>query len=226
MSVVPASSSEDEAEREPVEIAEYQLSLDMRELKRTRLSMHHPQAFTAYRNGEEVGSYRVELVSLRRILQVLQWDVIVVRYTYGGSERMAERIEIDSTPCNYGGWRYWFCCPGCRRRCAVLYIKHHVRCRICHGLIFESQSQHDFDRRVSQARKRRTKLGGKASLEADFPPKPKHMRWKTYFQLLGKDEREVSQLFREDTASLDFAMARRGVSLDDDPPDISDFVKN
>jgi Helix-turn-helix domain len=66
--------------------------------------MHHPQAFTPYRNGEEVGSYRVELVSLRKILEVLQWDVIVVRYTYGGSERMAERIEIDSTPCNYGGW--------------------------------------------------------------------------------------------------------------------------
>jgi hypothetical protein len=67
--------------------------------------------------------------------------------------------------------------PGCARRCLILYIKHHVRCRICHGLIYESQSQHEDEREVSQLANRRQKLGGSRDLARDFPPKPKWMRW-------------------------------------------------
>lgn len=38
-------------------------------------------------------------------------------------EPMKYAVNLDKTPCNYGGHRTWFLCParGCGRRVAVLY---------------------------------------------------------------------------------------------------------
>ena len=42
-------------------------------------------------------------------------------------------INFAKTACTFGGFRYWFVCPDCDRRCASLYKKkHHFTCRICH----------------------------------------------------------------------------------------------
>ena len=51
-----------------------------------------------------------------------------------------QSVYIDSTALPFGGVRWWFCCPGCKRRCAKLY---HDRssvflCRICLDLTYES----------------------------------------------------------------------------------------
>ena len=41
-------------------------------------------------------------------------------------------INFTKTPCTFGGFRYWFLCPDCGRRCASLYRKkHHFTCRVC-----------------------------------------------------------------------------------------------
>ena len=49
-------------------------------------------------------------------------------------------VYLHSTALHFGGVRWWFRCPGCRRRCAKLY--HEPRsvflCRICHDLTYES----------------------------------------------------------------------------------------
>jgi hypothetical protein len=56
-------------------------------------------------------------------------------------------VSITTTPCNYGGIRLWFICPGwkngipCRRRCRKLYLSprgHVFACRVCHELTYES----------------------------------------------------------------------------------------
>jgi hypothetical protein len=56
-------------------------------------------------------------------------------------------VSITTTPCNYGGVRLWFFCPGwkngisCRRRCRKLYLSpggHVFACRVCHELTYES----------------------------------------------------------------------------------------
>lgn len=42
-------------------------------------------------------------------------------------------INFAKTACTFGGFRYWFLCPDCDRRCASLYKKKkHFTCRICH----------------------------------------------------------------------------------------------
>ena len=45
---------------------------------------------------------------------------------------------------NYGGVRYWFACPRCRRRVRKLYASGsdpQLACRKCHGLVYGLQYQ-------------------------------------------------------------------------------------
>lgn len=56
-------------------------------------------------------------------------------------------IPTDKTPCGFGGFRYWFICPECLRRCGVVYVlgqRVNFACRKCCNLTYLSQqvSQH------------------------------------------------------------------------------------
>ena len=47
------------------------------------------------------------------------------------------RIQVTTTPCNYGNHRYWLICPGndCGNRAAKLYlVDGQFKCRKCHKL--------------------------------------------------------------------------------------------
>ncbi len=61
-------------------------------------------------------------------------------------------IELATTPCRYGGLRYWFICPlvkngcACRRRITKLYLPSggtYYGCRHCYNLTYESCQEHD-----------------------------------------------------------------------------------
>jgi|ERR1035437_691339 hypothetical protein len=59
---------------------------------------------------------------------------------------MNSRIELTTTPCRYGGVRYWFICPltksgvYCGRRVGVLYsIGKWFGCRHCGEIAYEAQ---------------------------------------------------------------------------------------
>ncbi|MEE8241714.1 MAG: hypothetical protein V3R16_10635 [Nitrospirales bacterium] len=62
-------------------------------------------------------------------------------------------IALEPTPCNFGGHRWWFGCPGlhtaaghCGRRCGTLYFPPDsgvFACRTCHGLSYQSQTRRD-----------------------------------------------------------------------------------
>ena len=64
-------------------------------------------------------------------------------------------IDLEMTPCNFGGQRWWFLCPltrngrPCRRRCGKLYsLPGHLYfgCRRCNDLTYRScQESHKFD---------------------------------------------------------------------------------
>jgi hypothetical protein len=62
-----------------------------------------------------------------------------------GEKRIVELIanlRLTWTPCNYGGSRPWFLCPGegCGRRVAIVYgPSSPPRCRLCRGLSYASQ---------------------------------------------------------------------------------------
>ena len=54
------------------------------------------------------------------------------------------QVHLDTTPCNFGGKRWWFRCPNCNRRCRILYLPprgEYFLCRLCHNLTYESQQE-------------------------------------------------------------------------------------
>jgi hypothetical protein len=60
------------------------------------------------------------------------------------------KIQLTTTPCNYGGVRYWFICPlsrngvYCGRRVAKLYKApgtKYFACRHCYNLTYESRNE-------------------------------------------------------------------------------------
>ena len=55
---------------------------------------------------------------------------------------VAEHVRLMRTPCTFGAFRVWFACPGCGRRCAVLYaLAGRFTCRSCHHLAYASTRQ-------------------------------------------------------------------------------------
>lgn len=78
---------------------------------------------------------------------------ITFQYTHtdnfsGSKEELNYPIMLTTTPCNYGGNRYWFICPlskngiNCSRRVGVLYaISKYFGCRHCGEIAYDSQRQ-------------------------------------------------------------------------------------
>jgi hypothetical protein len=69
----------------------------------------------------------------------------------GASEKIDYFVPLTSTPCYFGGLRYWFICPlsrngvYCGRRVAKLYlINKYFGCRHCHNLTYGSRNLSGF----------------------------------------------------------------------------------
>ena len=63
---------------------------------------------------------------------------------YGNKTDCKDEILLVTTPCNFGGVRYWFECPSCCRRMGVLYLAPgdvHFRCRHCNDLSYHSRNR-------------------------------------------------------------------------------------
>lgn len=103
------------------------------------------------RDGEVVASlsYRVELgatgpTGLRFVYSITEIQTVEKKdYNYV--------IPVTSTPCNYGGKRWWFLCPlaansyACHRRVRIVYLPpgaNYFGCRECHRLTYESRQRH------------------------------------------------------------------------------------
>lgn len=80
-------------------------------------------------------------------------DSIRLRYANtnrrtGEQENMDYRVELTTTPCNFGGKRYWFICPitkngkYCGRRVGVLFsIGKWFGCRHCGEIAYATQME-------------------------------------------------------------------------------------
>jgi hypothetical protein len=78
-------------------------------------------------------------------------DYIRLQYTYtnkwsGEKGNLDYKIRLTTTPCNYGGVRYWFICPlskngqYCGRRVGVIYsIGKWFGCRHCGDICYAAQ---------------------------------------------------------------------------------------
>lgn len=86
-----------------------------------------------------------------RVASISYWSnydgtEVTLKYTKAiGGERheVEDSIELTTTESNFGGVRYWWVCPGCCRRCAMLYTasgRIYFRCRECYNLTYQSSN--------------------------------------------------------------------------------------
>jgi len=116
-------------------------------------------------------------------------------------EDVKEPVSLEWTPCNFGGKRPWFICPGagCGRRVAILYGPgKYFLCRHCYDLRYGSQREDKKDRALRRAQKIRICLGGSANMLEPFPERPKGMHHDTYMRLFWK----YDKAHREELAGM------------------------
>lgn len=95
-------------------------------------------------------------------------------------------VPITWTPCQFGGNRPYFQCPGivngrhCGKRVIKLYLGgRYFLCRHCYNLAYKSQSETYTDRLLRRANKRRLALGGEPGIYS-WIEKPKGMWQRTH----------------------------------------------
>jgi hypothetical protein len=63
-----------------------------------------------------------------------------------GDQLVSYSVELDTTHCNYGGKRYWFLHPICKKRVAKIYLPprgKYFACGTCNYLTYKSCKEHD-----------------------------------------------------------------------------------
>ena len=83
------------------------------------------------------------------VLWVADWadnPCVILMYTItdrdGNKHDYKYEVPLVTTPCNFGGVRYWFACPCCYRRSGVLYLvpgEVYFMCRHCSNLTYRSR---------------------------------------------------------------------------------------
>ena len=90
-------------------------------------------------------------------------------------------VDIDWTPCNFGGWRPWFCCPHCYGRVVKLYIgSSGLGCRKCYRMTYASTRTDA----VTRVWRKQEKLEAKLIDDGDQYQKPKGMHWRTFNRIV------------------------------------------
>lgn len=103
-------------------------------------------SITWSRNGEEMGN-----ISIQSNIDV---DEQYIRFIYTQTDNYSKdktgldyKIPLSTTPCYFGGKRYWFTCNWsvngtyCGRRVGVLYLRgKYFACRNCYDLTYNSRN--------------------------------------------------------------------------------------
>jgi len=152
------------------------------------------------------------------------WLLLEYRYKRNLSEEweyVRYPVRLTWTPCNYGGERPWFICPGvvngyhCGRRVGKLYLRgKYFLCRHCHDLTYKSRNDGQKYRALHKCQRIRRRLDGSANMMEPFPPKPKGMHFDTYLEVWhehDRADREYTQRMMADLTKLDIQLSRIGL---------------
>jgi len=97
------------------------------------------------RNSGNKSSIGIE-VDLGAVVPFVRLIYTVTTFYSGEKKDYDYKIALTTSPCNYGGLRYWFICPlvisgySCGRRARRLYhLNGYFGCRACHRLTYSSQ---------------------------------------------------------------------------------------
>lgn len=163
--------------------------------------------FSGYKSGG-IEWKRGDKVTSSIGIEVNVLDNSYMRLSYTQTNRFTgEKTELDykvklvTTPCNFGGVRYWFICPlvvdgkSCLRRVGKLYLPpggKYFGCRHCYDLTYESCKKsgsfhyENAEKHAKRMRKIREQLGGTSSLIERFPQRPKGMSFLKYDKLISE----------------------------------------
>ena len=101
------------------------------------------------RNGEETSSIGIT-VSTFEADSFVRFHYAVTKRSTGEETEYDYKVQLATTPCHFGGIRYWFTCPlsvngvYCGRRVAKLYCapgRNYYGCRQCYDLSYESRNE-------------------------------------------------------------------------------------
>ncbi len=153
------------------------LDLDIRPLARGWLPDHGPRPLTVqWSRGGWWSESAVSVVLWSRT------DALIL-YSADG-DQVSERIGLDSTPCNYGGRRWWWLCPMCGQRRAILYLlSERFECRTCCGLTYTTSQVSRWIRHTRKSSRIRHRLGCGVG---EPLRKPAGMHWRTFERLLAE----------------------------------------
>lgn len=171
----------------------------LRDLPEGRGLTAGPSVWSWTAPGETVLCARV-LVTLRldhwRGEARLQFDVDHWSRKTGPQDQV---VQMETTPCRYGGRRWWWLCPVTWRRCATLYLPNGGTRFLSRGpgayrLAYASQNSGPLERSHGRLARVHRKLGGEYDgLYSPLPSRPKWMRHRTYDRLVTEWEAQTGQ---------------------------------
>ncbi len=145
-------------------------------------------------------------------LRVFEEDIFIE--SLEGEKMAIDTIKVVSMPCNYGGARYFGCCPACKRQVRTLYLwKTLFACRHCFKLGYATQNCTLSFRLYLQMETAKEKL-----IDGEWK-KPKWMRKNTFARLreqyFALDEKsEIANFFSlRNNRLVDKIYARYGSAL-------------
>lgn len=123
-------------------------------------------------------------IELRRNSQGISAQL---QYRRGGWAYAVEYVALHPTFPHFGGIRYFWECPSCHKAARKLYLfQQRFYCLRCHRVGYRCQRQGPILRGIVRVQKVERRLGVRTGRMQDgfLPPKPKRMRWATYYRLL------------------------------------------
>lgn len=135
-----------------------------------------------------------------------QKQQMILKYSANG-QVFNYPVQLQTTPCHYGGVRHWFICPGCDGRVATLFIKSNLlfQCRKCQKLNYTSQQDAKLDATRYVMCKLRNKLNWQydnAWMKSADKIKPKGMHQTTFDKLVDRHDRLENRANRYCMASF------------------------
>ena len=129
----------------------------------------------------------------------------VVCHLKDSAQVVQQWVGTQTTPCTLGGHRYWFTCPRCDRRVAILYwVNENFACRHCHDLAYACQKEGAGDRAIRRADKIRERLRWAPGIAHGSGGKPFGMHWKTFWRLKAEHDGLVMVGCRDIARKLGF----------------------
>lgn len=132
----------------------------------------------------------------QQLTQLSTQSTVTLDYLHQG-RRYSYQVEVTTTPCNYGGVRYWWSCPKCSKRVAVLYCAGKYVCRHCMGLNYHSQHSTPLDRLFERVSVIRAKLGWQQGIAHGHGSRPRYMHHSTYDRLVSEHDQLTQKIIGE-----------------------------